>query len=63
VLKVIEAQPCQDVESFAAELVLVAWTTGETVLGEFNSTTLVAERGSTRADVLRQWDEQVERPN
>ena len=55
--EVVEANPCEDVEAFAARMVARAWDGQCTVLGEFNQHTLEARPGMTRAQVMKPWSD------
>lgn len=52
----MNARPCEQVEAYAARLVVAAWMTNAAVFGFFNEFPFYAKPGSTRQDVLRAWD-------
>ena len=54
-VELMVAEPCEDVEAFAARMVAHSWTIMGTVLGEHNQHTLECRPGQTRSDVLRPW--------
>lgn len=56
-LDVMEASPCEDVDRFAARMLVRAYETGCTVLGEHNEHTLEARPGMTTKDILKPWNE------
>lgn len=55
--EILEARTCEDVEAFAARMVVLSWTSNRIVLGEFNSFTFEARPGMTREDVMKPWAE------
>ena len=55
--EILEARTCEDVEAFAARMVVLSWTSNRIVLGEFNSFTLECRPGMTREDVMKPWAE------
>ena len=56
-MRTVEAQPCQTIDQFAAELVVIAWRENAVVLGRFNQHILVATPGMTREQVMKPWND------
>jgi hypothetical protein len=57
----MRARPCQEITSFAAEMVAQAYLRNRAVYGRFNQHTLVARPGMTRRDVMKPWDDAARR--
>lgn len=53
----VEAEPGQDVASFAAELIEIAERTNAPVSGKFNQFTLEAKPGMTAREVMCPWQD------
>jgi hypothetical protein len=54
-LEVMEAEPGETVDAFAARMVVRSWQTGAAVIGGHNQHTLECRLGMTREQVLAPW--------
>lgn len=58
-MTIVEAEPGERIDLFASRMLVIAYTTNDVVLGEFNQHTLEARPGMLREDVIREWDKQA----